>query len=501
MSTNDSILTVELESTELASRGVELAEMPVFAIAGEDALSRLFEIKASVVYRDPNAEPFDVAAFLEAEIAVVFRRDGVEVRRIHGLVREVRDRMNPTDMQPYVVYDFVIVPRLWHLDCVVSFDVFLDKTVPEILQAKLENLGFSEGIDFEFRLLGSYPKREFVMQFRESDLAFVMRLVEHVGIAFYFDHASGADKLVFTDDSTAFRSVSGSPLPFNLTGKTTDVYALERSVTHMPEIAYCIDYDYRQPSLELSVSHQVSATPAGGVIDYGSNFTTIAEGEALVRARVEERQVATDLYLGTADTQTLFAGGLVAIHGHTRHVPTLLVTRVVFEGRQPAKGASTESEPGHFAVRFEAIPATRQFRPARVTPKPRIFGVLPAVIETDDIGTIEATPLIDSFGRYRVHFKFDAEASSARHGSHWVRLAQPLSGPGYGWSFPIRRGVEVMVAFEDGDPDRPVIVGAVYNGHAPNPVTATNSLKSRLVSQSGVLFEIDDGVAASAHEE
>jgi type VI secretion system secreted protein VgrG len=147
-------------------------------------------------------------------------------------------------------------------------------------------------------------------------------------------------------------------------------------------------------------------------------------------------------------------------------------------------------------VSFEAIPATRTYRPARVTPRPRIFGVLPAVIETDDIGTITTTPFLDALGRYRVHFKFDAEAAGTRHGSHWVRLAQPLSGPGYGWSFPIRRGVEVMVAFEDGDPDRPVIVGAVYNAHAPNPITSANAQKSRLVSQSGVTFEIDDGEGA-----
>lgn len=492
MSSTAPLLTVELESPDLAKRGVPIAEMPVHSIVGEDALSRLFEFTVGVVYRDPKAEPLDLAAFLDAEIAVVFRRDGVEVRRLYGIVRQVLDRMNHLDEEDVVLYDLVVVPRVWHLACVERFAIYLDKSVPEIFASLLENLDFAEGTDFELRLIGHYPTREFVLQYRETDLAFLMRLAEHVGIAFHFDHSSGVDKLVFTDHAHAFRDLPSGSLPFNATGKATDVYALDRSFARVPEIAYCLDYDYRQPMLELSAAYQVAEVPTGGIIDYGGNFTSEAEGEALARVRVEERQVAGDVYRGKADVQSLFAGAVVSIHGHSRQVPSLLVTRAIVEGRQPASGLA-DVEAGYFRVHFDASPSSRTFRPARVTPRPRIHGLLPAVVETDDLGTVLPMPVLDSLGRYRVRFKFDNVASASRHGSHWVRLAQPLAGPGYGWSFPIRPGVEVMIAFEDGDPDRPVIVGAMHNARLANPVTVLNPSKNRLVSESGVLFEIDDG--------
>jgi type VI secretion system secreted protein VgrG len=138
---------------------------------------------------------------------------------------------------------------------------------------------------------------------------------------------------------------------------------------------------------------------------------------------------------------------------------------------------------------FRAIPASRAYRPPRITPRPRIHGLLSRVVKSNAVGR---RARIDPKGRYTVQFHFDTAAGGSAKASRPVRMAQPHAGPGYGMHFPVKPGTEVLLGFIDGDPDRPIIVGAIPNESAPSPVTASNAHVNQIRTVSGIVVELDD---------
>ncbi|MEZ4311749.1 MAG: type VI secretion system tip protein VgrG, partial [Polyangiaceae bacterium] len=168
---------------------------------------------------------------------------------------------------------------------------------------------------------------------------------------------------------------------------------------------------------------------------------------------------------------------------------TLLLIEVTHEATLPVFSEQKSGETGSYHNTFRAIPADVTFRPARVTPKPRIIGFVTGIIQAGSEGETGGIARLDTEGRYTVQFHFDTTQHGEEKASHAVRMAQPFAGPNYGMHFPLRRGTEVLLAFADGDPDRPVIVGAVYNASSPSPVVAANAHKHQLKHSSGAVFE------------
>jgi type VI secretion system secreted protein VgrG len=519
---SDPILGVRVEAP-IQSLSAQLAQMAVLQLDGVEQLAQLYSLDVGLAFRpdelkDADGRPveFDFTVLPGSEVTVVFTSQQasepvVEVRRVHGIVASIVDSMQEWD--GYTRFQLTIVPRMWNLGRVTASEVYLGKTVWEILDQVLGNFGLAKDKDYVFQYLPSplYEPREFVLQYQETSLAFVMRLCEHHGIAFHFEHEDGVDRIVFSDTHRIYQktSVIEAGLPFLATGKKTGVYRLIRTLGRFHRLVTVENYDYAtartvsgtypsptkstQPYSEDALVGTPTDLGWGGLVEFGSNVRSDEEALALARVRYEEARSGAVVYEGDTDCLALFAGIQFEVTGHPNQVPKLVVTRLAYSARyNPFALADTEER--RFAATFAAIAASRPFRPLRVTPKPRIAGVIAATIGSGVDPEIERNTEIDEKGRYRVRFKFDTLAPDDRaQGSHWIRMAQALAGPGYGWSFPLRKGVEVLVAFEDGDPDRPVISGALYHETAPNPVTAMSPTKNRLRTQSGVLFEIDDG--------
>jgi type VI secretion system secreted protein VgrG len=174
-----------------------------------------------------------------------------------------------------------------------------------------------------------------------------------------------------------------------------------------------------------------------------------------------------------------------------KHGPEeLLVFDVTHEATIPVFGeAERDDAQYHYANAFRAVPKGFTYRPPRLTPKPRIDGVVTGTIQPGPNGETGGIAQLDAEGRYTVQLHFDTAQPGEQKASHPIRMAQPFAGPSYGMHFPLRRGTEVLVAFVNGDPDRPVIVGALYNATSPNPVVASNATTHQIKSSSGVLFE------------
>lgn len=474
------VLLVRLESEAFPPGALEIAEL-----TGREAISQLFSFEIVAAAVDPEA--LDAAELIGAEAALVFERDGEEERRVYGLIASVRDQLDTEAARS--TYRIELCPRAHRLTLHETLDIFLDLSVPEIVAKRLELAGLRHGDDFEMRLSERYPPRDFVLQYKETDLQLISRLTEHLGISFFFEHDRGRDVMVFTDVNAGFRPIAGEPgVPFRARGDLRDVYALEE-LSRMVSSEYVVrDYNYRTPLADLTSVHRADGGYGGRVVEYGAHVKSREEGEVLARIRAEERFAAARVFSGESNTQRLAAGAAFALEGHPRGDIRLILTEVHHHAVQPVLGQDTAQEP-HYQNRFKAIPRGVPYRPPRLTPKPRVQGVLTGVIDTEEEGQYAE---VDEQGRYLVRFVFDTTNPGERQASRPLRMLQPHGGPGYGMHFPLRHGVEVAVTFIDGDPDRPIIAGTLPNPAMPSPVSRENRARNILRTGSGNELNIDD---------
>jgi type VI secretion system secreted protein VgrG len=194
---------------------------------------------------------------------------------------------------------------------------------------------------------------------------------------------------------------------------------------------------------------------------------------------------------GESDEPAFAPGHTFTLNSHPRHDGDKVLIEVEHRASQTVAGWGLSPDDVSYHNRFMAIDATRDYRPPRVTPIPRIPGLVVGIIETGQ-GLVQDHAIIDADGRYMVRFLFDAAAPGARAPSLPVRMLQAHAGESYGIHFPLKPGIEVAIGFIDGNPDRPVIVGAAPNEHMIPPVTLADKTKSRIQTRTGILIEFDD---------
>lgn len=491
-------LKIRLEAEPLDSKLVQ-----VFKLAGREAISQLFSFDVDIVYREAeetdavDADAVDADALVGQPASLVFEAiasdDSVEeVRRVHGIIAQVEDQLD-TETR-FRTLRLRLVPRAHRLTLIETQEVFLDKSVPEIINEKLERVGLGAGKS-ELRLSGTYPKREFVVQYKESDLAFISRLAEHLGIAFHFEHDDGVDKMVFSDSNAGIRPIEGQDaVSFMPRGEKIGVFKIAATSRAIPATYVVRDHNYMTPHVDLTASHEIADAYGGGIIEYGGHFLTPGEGTELSRIRAEERQVSQRVFAGESTICRFRAGSTWTLEGHARlDGKRLLLVEVEHRAEQASTLHSSASGESFYKNTFRAVDAALPYRPPRLTAKPRIFGLLSGRIEPKSEVAIGEHADIDEHGRYTVRLFIDPTplGERSRH-SLPVRMIQPHAGTGYGIHFPLRPGVEVIVAFMEGDPDRPFIVGAVPNPVTPSPVTRPNAIINKIQTASGIIIEMKD---------
>lgn len=481
-------LHIRLESGHFDANSVE-----IHTIEGLETIGQLFFFDLEIVCLHPESlNPDDMPGAL---VTLVFEKGEQEVRRMYGLISEVCDLLDTEDS--FDVYRLRIVPRLWRLTLTSTTHIFMDQSIPDIIKKKLEPIGLTEdGKDFELRLMESYPKREFVMQYHETDLNFVSRLCEHLGISFFFEHDGDRDKVVFTDKD-GFHPIQGDDsVPYMGRGDQVGVFEIESVKRLITNICIERDYNYRTPQLDLEEPEQLTKGYGGGHFEYGSHFKTPFEAKQMAQIRAQAEQSTHSTFRGRSSWQTFSAGATFKIAGHPRDIPRLLLKEVRHRASQTVAGRGSGDERTYLnewrACRCDDVP----YRPPRITPAPRIYGAITGIVEPGPDGGIGKFAQLDEQGRYIIQFMWDADPSERSSASRRIRMIQPHAGPNYGIHFPLRPGIEVLIIFVDGDPDRPLIVGAVPNPITPSPVDSSNSTKNRIKTESGMLLEFDDGAGS-----
>ena len=458
-------------------------EVDVARVSGYERIGGLYEFEIDFVAKDPNG--YDPEQLTCAVAALTFLEEGTPIRRIDGLVSRVDESLDDETHRP--VYRLHLVPRSYLLRLIETQEVFLDLTVPQIIAKKLELCN----LDYEQLLSREYPEREFVVQYRESDLAFISRLCEQDGISFYIVSQDGHDRLCFTDDNRFHRLADErSTVPFQPRGDRVNLYQLNRVAQMIPRIYAVGDYNYRTPLVDVSAASESSIGDGGGIVEFGGLIKTPAHAEEMAAIRREERECRRVVFRGKTDRADLAAGTLFRIGEHPLFEDSdLLVTEARHDLVQVAHGSSGGDR--LYSNELVAVRTATVFRPERTTPRPRIHGVVSGIVLPKP-GSDGTQPWLDEEGRYTVRILFDTADHDGK-ASHQVRQAQQHSGPGYGTHFPLRPGVEVLMAFIDGDVDRPVIIGSAPNTVTPSPVAAQEALHHRIQTASGIKIEFEDG--------
>jgi type VI secretion system secreted protein VgrG len=462
---------------------------------GSEGISKCYAFEVTLV--SDNLE-LSMPELLQNPAKLTLHRDDGDVS-YHGILLSFEQLH---EFNRLAFYRARLVPRLTWLSFTQHNQVFLDKSVPEIIEVCLKDGGLS-GADFEMRLQGSYDPIEYVCQYSESHLDFISRWCEREGIYYFFEQTNQGEKVIFTDTQishtplTQGDSLTYSPPSGLESGHEREIVrSFHCRVSLTPQSVLLKDYNYRKPSLEVSGSADVDAMGRGQVYSYGDHIRTPEEGNRLAKIKAEGLLCRKEVFEGEGSVPYMMPGYTFTLKEHYRGSfnQPYLVTDVSHEGNQTGyllAGITMGNEERGVWYRnsFSSIVSAVQFRPGQDTEKPRISGTLTAKIDAAGSGQYAE---LDTQGRYTVIVPFDTSGRKDGKASAPIRMAQPYAGGDHGMHFPLHKGTEVLLTFIDGDPDRPIIQAAVPNPEHPSPVNVNNQTMSAITTAGGNKIHIED---------
>ncbi|EKM0532499.1 type VI secretion system Vgr family protein [Cronobacter turicensis] len=463
-------------------------------LSGREALSEPFMFTLTLLGTDARA---DRSALLGQPVTVTIPTQALMTPRyLNGKVTRVAVTAVELSGTRYAAYELTVEPDLWPMHRDRNLRIFQGQTVPQIVKTLL---GESR-VNMEERLSGSYRVWEYCVQYQESSLDFISRLLELEGITYHFRHEQDRHTLVLTDAPGQYEPFPGyETIPYHVTpsGGSTDEegisqWALEDSVT--PGIYSLDDYDFRKPNAWLFQARQNPLSPQPGsidVYDWPGRFVEHGHGEFYARIRQERWQVehrqtqGSGTALGIAPGHTFVLRNAPFFGDNGEYLTTVAHYR--FEENRYASGPDSNTL---HEIRFEVIPADVPYRPSQKTPWPRTYGPQTAKV----VGPQGESIWTDKYGRVKVKFHWDRLGKGDDTSSGWVRVSSAWAGQGFGGVQIPRVGDEVVVDFINGDPDRPLITGRVYN-EASMPPWALPAA----ATQMGFLSRSKDGSPDNAN--
>ena len=347
-------------------------------------------------------------------------------------------------------YQFVLRPWLWWLTLASNNRVFQNLSAQEIVEKVFKDAGFT---DYKFQLKSKPAKREYCLQYNESDFNFVSRLLEQEGIFWFLTHAAGKHTLVLADDNSAFPPITGDKkVKYQAAASgERDTGMIRLAQLRLQATAQGLqssDYNYEQPKAALFA--QAGEKKGGMQYQHPGRFSVKAEGDALAAWKVNALKAQAKQLVGESDCAALMAGHWFTLTDHddkALNIDWLIIA------------VSHEYDGERYRNRFTAIPKATPYRPQSSTPEPFMHTQTALVVgkSGEEIWT-------DNLGRVKVQFPWDRDGKNDETSSCWLRVATVWSGNGFGAQFIPRVGQEVVIAFIDGDPDKPLITGCVYNG-------------------------------------
>jgi type VI secretion system secreted protein VgrG len=463
-------------------------------LAGLEHVSRPFELKLDLLSEDAAIDP---TKLLRKPVGVTVQLEGGGERYFHGWVR--RFVQGARDEDQLVDYHAEVVPWFWFLSTTSNCRIFQQMSVPDIVK---KVFGDRSMTDYKLSLSGSYAPREYCVQYRESDMDFVSRLLEEEGIFYYFEHAESKHTMVIADSPSAIKSGPLAKMSAASSGPGTYgqeyIVGFELGSAFFSGSVGLDDYNMETPSLNLL--QKINTTVKGvdnsafKLFDYPGKYAKVNEGERVARLRMEEQEASSATVTGAAMGAAMACGTKVEVADFYRRDANkpYLVTSVQHTGTNASFRTATAGAAYLFTQSFEGIPAAVVFRPPRITPKAIVRGAQTAVV----VGPAGDEIYVDKYGRVKVQFFWDQEGKKNENSSCFIRVSSAWAGKQWGFIQIPRIGQEVIVDFLEGDPDRPIIVGRVYNAEQMPPYTLPDNM-----TQSGGKSRSSKGGSAADFNE
>jgi type VI secretion system secreted protein VgrG len=481
-------------------QGLDADALLLVGFTGEEAISQLFRYRLDVVAENPARIPFEklLGRSVTVELELPGSRQPREKKRFfNGICRRVTQGERDTN---FTRFRMEVVPQAWLLTKVTRSRVFQHLSVWDILDKVFD------GIKTQVQKQGDLAPRDYCVQYRETDFAFASRLMAEEGISYYFKHADGAHTLVLRNDSPYRDDLTPATATYRTTGgEGFSVRRWEKIQELRGGKVTFRDHSFEQPQATLEVSRSVLPQIVAGQVthqlnnvnsalefyDYPGQYSKRFDGinrngaeqpaeiskifpeeERTARIRMEQETTAAVAVHGEGDCRQFVAGHTFTLQTE-RGTPEAqaqadgpyLLTNVQHRFGQAPPSSSKINGAFTYQNSFSCTPAALPYRPLRTVPKPVIAGTQTAVV----VGPAGEEIYVDKYGRVKVQFFWDREGQKDLDSSCWVRVAQVWAGQRWGAHFWPRIGQEVVVAFEEGDPDQPLIVGSVYNAENPPP--------------------------------
>ena len=451
-------------------------------VTGHEGISTLFEFEAEMVSLNNSIDPTDL---VRQSATITIQLAGGASRYINGYINRFVQLGTSNNL---TTYRLTIVPSIWQMGLWRDCKIFQNKTTRQIVESVFSTYGIT---NFEFKLTGTYQPREYCVQYRETSLDFVNRLLEEDGIYYYFSHSDGSHTMTLVDASSSLNygaqkstrmAASGSPsLEQDV---VTDLVAEFRANTGKITLN---DYNFTTPSTSL-LSTQ-SGTYHEEHYDYPGRYGTKGGGDTYAGIRIEEQEAIYKVFRGASHCRAFTSGYKFDLQNHYRRDlnQTYLLVRLTHDVRTNSyRGEASDAIEFDYSNRFELIPFATPYRPPRITPKGRVLGTQTALV----VGPSGEEIYVDNYGRVKVQFYWDRVGAKDENSSCWIRVSQEWAGKYWGSIHIPRIGQEVVVDFLEGDPDRPLITGRVYNAEQMPPYTlpgnmTQSAIKTRSSKQGG----------------
>jgi type VI secretion system secreted protein VgrG len=444
--------------------------------SGHEAISRLFSFHLDLL---TEHGPIDFTEIIGKNVTISVTQSDNTPRYFNGMVSQFAQSDSDTNL---IHYQMEVVPWTWMLTRYADCKIFHNKKVGDILEQVFQDRGFQ---DYKLSLNGSYSPLEYCVQYRETDFNFISRLMEANGIFYFFQHEKGKHTMVIADSSSSHEPCPGQESAgYNMVSGGHDADDVVNSWNIEQELRtgkYTLtDYNFKTPSASLLATESTIVSVGGNasfeIFDYPGEYATRGDGSTFAKLRMQEEEAGHLVAHGSSVCRAFTSGYKFDLADH--YQDSMNTSYVLTEIQHIASVGGTYSgrdgDSGSYSNHFTCIPATVPFRPARLTPKPFVQGPQTAVVvgknsDVDDgddgVGGDGEEIWVDKYGRVIVLFPWDrAGKCSCR-----VRVSQDWAGQGWGAITIPRVGQEVIVSFLEGDPDRPIITGRVYNADQTVP--------------------------------
>jgi type VI secretion system secreted protein VgrG len=431
---------------------------------GQESVSQLFSFELELL---SEYEVIDFKKIIGQRATLIMEMPGGEERYLSGHISRFR---RGSYTEGFFKYGAQLVPWLWFLTRVTNSRIFQNKTVPDIIEHIFNELGLR---DYRLELSGIYKPRLYCVQYRESDLNFISRLMEDEGIFYFFEHKEDKHVLVLGDSPSAWHFCPG---PRSVRYHRATAIEAEDTVTEWLEHRELRagklalkDFNFETPRSDLSVSVdsliQVGGNASFELYDFPGVYDKRDLGDRYAKLRMEEEEAQHQIFSGEGVCRGFTSGHRFTLSEHPLSSNNQAYALIAIH-HAGANNYQHQSGPhATYANRFTCILDKAAYRPPRLTPKPTLTGSQTAIV----VGPSGEEIYTDKYGRVKVQFHWDREGKYDEKSSCWVRVSHHWAGKNWGTFFIPRIGQEVVVSFLEGDPDQPLITGSVYNAEEMPP--------------------------------